>query len=90
MKEDGPEVQLKHIFVSIVSILGCGFKLLLLHYHNYMYLILHLFHLGLEHRDHSIRGKSLLQLVHRLGILQHLTIHHLRLKLIKVRLGEGR
>ena len=61
---------------------------MLLHYHSY--LILHLFHLGLEHGHHSIRGKSLLQLVHRLGILQHLTIHHLRLKLIKVRLGEGR
>ena len=90
MKEDGLEVQLKHIFVSIVSILGCGFKLLLLHYHNYMYLILHLFHLGLEHRHHSIRRKSLLQLVHKHGTLQHLTIHHLQLKLIKVGLGEER
>lgn len=62
--------------------------MILLRYHTY--LILHLFHLGLEHRYHSIRGKSLLQLVHRLGILQHLTIHRLRLKLIKVGLGEGR
>ena len=63
------------LLVLCVSIFGCGFRIktkptffsLLLHHHNY--LILHLFHLGLEHRHHSIRRKSLLQLVHRHGTL---------------------